>query len=129
MIIKSINHEVTYVRPPPQPIYFAWVNVSDSIIPELWKVHSCLLKSRGTEGCLKARVELKLSKRKSDFWNLFARLESRRLFKNWSFRVYLKIRLLNVRKKILEIKFERDWNFENDLRARDFKWVDKWRSE
>ena len=31
------------------------------------KVHSCLLKSRGTEGCQKARVELKLFERKSDF--------------------------------------------------------------
>ena len=94
---KSINHKITYVGPPSQPVYFAWFNVSDSIIPELWKVHSCLLKSRGVEDCLKAKVELKLFERKSDFWNLFERLESRRLFKNWSFRVYLKIRLLEIR--------------------------------
>ena len=121
-INQSINHKITYVGPPPQPVYFAWVNVTDSIIPELWKSHSCLLKSRWAEDCLRTRVELKLFERKSDFWNLFERLESQRLLKNWSFRVYLKIRLL-------EIKFERDWNFENDLRARDFKWVDKWMSE
>ena len=31
--------------------------------------------------------------------------------------------------RILEIKVERDWNFENDLRVWDFKWVDKWMSE
>ena len=27
-----------------RPIYFAWINLTNSIILELWKIHSCLLK-------------------------------------------------------------------------------------
>ena len=53
-------------------------------------------------------------------------------FKDWSLEYYLKIGVLefirkldfyklNVIMRILEIKFERDWNFENDLRVWDFK--------
>ena len=105
VIIKSINHKITYVGPPPKPVYFAWINVIDSIILELWKIHSCLLKSRGAEDCLKTKVELKLFERKLDFWNLFEKFESRKLLENWSFRVYLKIGLL-------EIKCENE-NFRN----------------
>ena len=98
-INQSINHKITYVGPPPKPVYFVWINVTDSIIPELWKIHSCLLKERGAEDCLKTGVELKLFERKLDFWNLFEKLESRRLLENWSFRVYLNIRLLEIKCK------------------------------
>ena len=104
-IKQSINHKITYVGPPPQPVYFAWINITYSIIPELWKIHSCLLKSRGAEDCLKTRMELKLFERKLDFWNLFEKLESRRLLKNWSFRVFW-------RSDFLEIKRENE-NFRN----------------
>ena len=100
MIIKSNNQSI--IKPPmlgphQSPFIFAWLNITDSIISELWKIRSCLLKSRGAEDCLKTRRELKLFERKSDFWNLFEKLESRRLFKNWNFRVYLKIRLLEAK--------------------------------
>ena len=71
--------------------------MSDSIIMELWKIRSRLLKSRGAEDRLKTRAELKLFERKLDFWNLFEKLESRRLLEIWSFRVYLKIRLLEIK--------------------------------
>ena len=54
---QSINHEVTHVRSQPQPVYFAWINITDSIIPELWKIHSCLLKSRETEDCSKNGIK------------------------------------------------------------------------
>ena len=101
MIIKSnnqsINHKVAHVGPPLKSVYFAWLNVTDSIILELWKIYSCLLKSRGAEDRLKTRAELKLFERKLDFWNLFEKLESRRLFKNWNFKVYLNIRLLETK--------------------------------
>ena len=102
---QSINHEVTHVGPPPKAVYLEWLNVTDFIILELWKIYSCLLKSRGAEDRLKTRAELKLFERKLDFWNLFEKLESRRLLENWSFRVYLNIRLL-------EIKCENE-NFRN----------------
>ena len=46
-INQSINHKITYVGPPPKPVYFAWINITDSIILELWKIHSSLLKSKG----------------------------------------------------------------------------------
>ena len=93
MIIKSnnqsINHKVTHVGPPPKPVHFAWLNATASIILELWKkrIYSCLLKSRGAEDRLKTRAELKLFERKLESW---------RLLENWSSRVYLKIRLLEV---------------------------------
>ena len=86
-INQSINHKITYVGPLPKPVYFAWINVTDSIILELWKIHSCLLKSRVAEDCLKTRVELKLFERKLDFWNLF---------EIWSLRDYLKIGVLEI---------------------------------
>ena len=61
MIIKannqSLNHKVAHVRPPPQPVYFAWINITDFIIPELWKIHSCLLESRGIEDCSKDGIK------------------------------------------------------------------------
>ena len=41
-------------------------------------------------------MELKPLERKSDFRNLFEKLESRRSLENWSFRVYLEIRLLEI---------------------------------
>ena len=102
---KSFNHKVTHVEPPPKPVYLALLNVTDSIILKLWKIYSCLLKSRGVEDRLKTKVELKLFERKLDFWNLFEKLESRRLLENWSFRIHLNIRLL-------EIKCENE-NFRN----------------
>ena len=129
-INQSLNHKITYIGPPPQPVYFAWINITNSIIPELWKIHSCSLKSRETEDCSKNGIK--------NNWR------GNRIFeihlKNWSLKGYLKIGVfefiwisnfykLNVRMRILEIKFERDWKFENDLRVRDFKWVDKWMSE
>ena len=89
MIIKasdqSINHKVTRVRPPPKPVYLAWLNVTDSITLELWKIRSRLLKSRGAEYHLKTRAELKLFERKLDFWNLIEKLEYRRSLENLEF--------------------------------------------
>ena len=64
---------------------------------------------------MKTRVELKLFERKLDFWNLFEKLESRRLLKNQSFEKWnLRIGILDIkftRNLILEIKFERNQNF------------------
>ena len=100
MIIKSNNQSIIkspMFGPHQSPFIFAWFNVTDSIISELWKICSCLLKSRGAEDRLKTRAELKLIEGKLDFWNLFEKLESRRSLENWSFRVYLKIRLLGTK--------------------------------
>ena len=59
MIIKannqSINHKVTYVGLPPKPIYFAWINITDSIIPELWKKTSMPIKIKRSK---RLRVEM-----------------------------------------------------------------------
>ena len=100
MIIKendqSINHKVTHVGPPPKPVYLTWLNTTDSIIMKLWKIRTRLLKPRGAKDRLKARAELELFGGKLDFWNLIEKLESRRSLANWSFRVYLDIRLLDI---------------------------------
>ena len=45
---------------------------------------------------MKTRAELKLFERKLDFRNLIEKLESRISLENWSFRVHLKIKLLEV---------------------------------
>ena len=95
-INQSINHKVTHVGSPPKPVYLTRLNVTNSVILELWKICSCLLKPRGAEDRLKARAELKLFGRKLDFWNLIEKLESRRSLESWSFRVYLEIRLLEI---------------------------------
>ena len=55
---QSINHKVIHVGPPPKPVYLAWLNVTDFITLELWKIRSRLLKSRRTEDSLKTRAEL-----------------------------------------------------------------------
>ena len=94
-INQSINHKVTHVGPPPQPVYLTWLNVTDPIILELWEICSRLLKPRGPADRLKARAELKLFGRKLDFWNLIENLKSRRSLENWSFRVYLEIECEN----------------------------------
>ena len=58
MTIESINHKITYVGLPLKPIYFAWINITDSIILELWKnfIHAYfqnILKDRDRfENCL-----------------------------------------------------------------------------
>ena len=75
MIIKSnkqsMSHKVTHAGPPPKPVHFTWLNVTDSIILELWKKnYSSLLKLRGAVDRLKTIAELKLLEGKLDFWNL-----------------------------------------------------------
>ena len=100
--------------PHQSPIDLAWIDLTNSIILELWKfIILAYVKPRGAEDHLKTRAELKLFERKLDFWNLIEKLESRRSLENWSFKVYLKIGILklNTRMRILEIKFERNWNF------------------
>ena len=104
MTIESINHKITYVGLPPKAIYFAWINITNFIILELWKIHSCLLKSRGAEDCLKTRVELKLFESKLDFWNLFEKLECRWFVWKWGSWE------LNLRIGNLEAEFERERN-------------------
>ena len=59
------------------------------------------------------RTEIKTVRGKTGFWNLF---------ENWSLRD-LKIGFLEIKCKNenLEIKFERNWDFENYLRVWDLK--------
>ena len=83
--------------PHQSPIDLAWINLTNSIIFELWKfIILAYVKSRGAEDYLKVRAELKLFGRKLDFWDLIEKLETRRALENWSFRVYLDIRLLEI---------------------------------
>ena len=95
---QSINNKVTHAGPPPKIVYLAWLNVADSIILELWKIRSRLLKSRGAEDRLKTRVELKLFERKLNFWNLIEKngiskitrkLEFYSLFEDQTFRGWM----------------------------------------
>ena len=82
------------------------------------------MKSDRIKKYLKTGVKFKLFERNLEFWNLF---------ENWSLENYLKIRgflrigilkiiwelefwKLNLRIEVLEIKFERNWKFENYLR-------------
>ena len=68
------------------------------------------------------QTEIKTVRGKTGFLKFIWKLESWRLFENWSFRGYLKIGFLEIKCKnefFLEVKFERDWNLENYLRVRD----------
>ena len=71
---------------------------------------------------MKTRAELKLFERKLDFWNLIEKMESRRSLESWSFRVYLKI-------KLLEVEYE-NVNFRNRIwkRLEFWKWFEGSRS-
>ena len=71
--------------PHQSPIYLTRISLTNSIILELWKFILAYVKSRETKSHLKTRVELKLFKRKLDFW---------KLFENWSLENYLKIEFL-----------------------------------
>ena len=73
--------------PHQSPIYIAWINLTNSIVPKLWKWHSCLYKIKRKKNYLKNKVELKLFEWKLDFWNLF---------KSWSPEDYLIIGALGI---------------------------------
>ena len=89
---QSINHkENTYVGPPPKPIHFAWINITDSIILELWKIHSCLCKVKRNKRLFETRMELKTVREKTGFLKFIWKLEY------WE---------LNLRVGILGIKLE-----------------------
>ena len=85
---QSIDHKITYVGPPPKPVYFAWINITDSITQELWKVHSCLCKVKRNKRLFETRMELKIVREKTGFLKFILKLES------WE---------LNLRMRILEV--------------------------
>lgn len=76
-----MNHEVSYVGPPPKPIYFSMNSSHKFHCLELRKICSCLLKIRGVEDCLKTRMELSYLR---ENWIFEIHL------KNWSLESYLK---------------------------------------
>ena len=73
---QSIDHKITYVGPPPKPVYFAWINITDSITSELWKVHSCLCKVKRNKRLFETRMELKIVREKTGFLKFILKLES-----------------------------------------------------
>ena len=80
---QSINHkEITYVGPPPKPDHFAWINITDSIILDLWKIHSCLYK---------IKRDRKLLENQSGIKNVW---------ENWIFEIYMKIGVLGISWKL-----------------------------
>ena len=93
---QSIIKKSHMLGPHQSPIYIAWIKSHESHYFGIMKIRSCLLKPRGAEDCLKAIAELKLFGRKLDFLNLIEKLEYRRSLENWSFRIYLEIRLLEI---------------------------------
>ena len=93
--------------PHQSPIYLARISLTNSIILELWKLHSCLCKIKRNKRLFETRRELKLLERKLDFRNLF---------EDWSLEDCLIIGVLkiiwklNLRIGILEIKWR--WKVE-----------------
>ena len=41
------SEEIICKAPTKSPIYLAWISITNSIILELWKLNSCLLKNQG----------------------------------------------------------------------------------
>ena len=96
---QSVNHkENIYVGSPPKPIYFAWINITDSIIMELWKLHSHLYKTKENIRFEK-RNRIKTVHVKIGFLEFIWKLEL------WE---------LNLKTGILGIKFK-NWNFGNQI--------------
>ena len=107
---RSINQSIIKSRmwgPHQSPIYLARISLTNSIILELWKLHSCLCKINRNKRLFETRKELKLLERKLDFRNLF---------EDWSLEDCLIIGVskiiwkLNLRIGILEIKWR--WKVE-----------------
>ena len=91
--------------PHQSPIYIAWINPINSIILELWKLHSCLCKIKRNKRLFETRMELKTVREETGFLKFIWKLES------WE---------LNLRIEILEIN--RRWNlFEKLFKDRIFK--------
>ena len=82
---QSIIRKSHMLDPHQSPIDLVWINLTNSIVPKLWKWHSCLYKIKRKKNYLKTKVELKLFEWKLDFWNL----ESQKLFGNWSLKNWI----------------------------------------
>ena len=80
----------------------------------IMKIHySCLCKTKRSRRSFENQSGIKAIWEKIRFLKFNWKLESRKSLENWSFKVYLKIGILklNTRMRILEIKFEKNWNF------------------
>ena len=55
-----------------------------------------IFKTEEQKIVLKTRIELSYLRENRIFWNLIEKLEFRSSLENWSFRVYLEIRLLEI---------------------------------
>ena len=65
-------------------IYLAWIGLTNFIILELWKIHSYLCKIKRNIRLFENQSEIKIVRGKIGFLKFIWKLESRKLFENWS---------------------------------------------
>ena len=82
---RSINEKITYVASHQNPICLARISITNSIVLELWRSHSCLCKIKRNIRLFENQSEIKIVREKIGFLKFIWKLESRKLFENWSF--------------------------------------------
>ena len=92
---QSIMRKTHMLGPHQSPFIFAWINITGSIILELWKIHLCLLKPKGAVDCFENQSRIKTIWEKIGFLKFIWKLDVN----------YLKI-------GVLEIKYKNE-NFRN----------------
>ena len=82
---RSINEKITYVASHQNPICLARISITNSIVLELWRSHSCLCKIKRNIRLFENQSEIKIVREKIGFLKFIWKLEFRKLFENWSF--------------------------------------------
>ena len=95
--IFILSKTTLMLGPHQNPIYLAWIGLTNFNISELWKIHSYLCKIKRNIRLFENQSGIKTVQGKIEFLKFIWKLAS------WE---------LNLRIGILEIKFERNWNYE-----------------
>ena len=82
---QSISEKITYVGSYQNPIYLAWISLTNSIVLELWRSHSFLCKIKRNRRLFENQSGIKTVREKIGFLKFIWKFESRKLFENWSF--------------------------------------------
>ena len=81
---QSINEKIIYVGSHQNPIYLVWISLTNSIVLELWRSHSCLCKIKRNKRLFENQSRIKTVWEKTGFLKFIWKFEFLKLFENWS---------------------------------------------
>ena len=115
------SKEKTHMWAPHQnPIYLAWINITNSIILELWKIHSSLFKIKRNRKNILKLMKVFAWKKKATSLLKTGFLVTPNLKERWKVVILKKYLKTEVELKLFERKLEfwnlfEDWSLENYL--------------